>query len=395
MELTFSDSHLMELSSQLDINTCERLAGKLRIPTTDISRIMSHRNVEMQPGKILECWKQRCGSEAMCETLVKALLGINRTDLAEKVVALLLSSRETTIPGNQTWISSIDSSVATPPSPAGSSGIEDMSSSDTMSPVSPITTPRLLTDQAKEMIMSTLTELEEAFAQLTMFVRNTLTRLDNVSIKVITDRFSMLPQSIKQVQKRDDNYTVKRKTILNSTTVDELFHNLTDLEHWSYMTPDILEHIVQDVENKEMHDRIEEYKKKLSSFKATTKLGDLKDIKFAVPVYCVELTMKVEGWNEMTIKYVEENTLNLMQRVVSGQKSRPLLTNVTTGCMKITFILLEPFKIRADIKPEIFKGDGVLSIQIDGDTLYSHDHTEIQVRLTVATGKFNYIISNR
>ena len=44
--------------------------------------------------RMLETWKQRCGrSIAMCEVMVKTLLQISRTDLAEKVIVLGKSSR--------------------------------------------------------------------------------------------------------------------------------------------------------------------------------------------------------------------------------------------------------------------------------------------------------------
>ena len=99
MELAFSEGHLIQLSSEIDIDICKLLAIKLQIPPADTKGIMSHRNVGVE---ILECWRQRRGSMATYKELAMALLGISRTDLAEKVVALVLSVKETTTSVNQT-----------------------------------------------------------------------------------------------------------------------------------------------------------------------------------------------------------------------------------------------------------------------------------------------------
>ena len=88
MKLKFSDDHKMELASKLESSTCEMLAICLGLPSSEIENIMSQRNAGVQRIRMLECWKQRCGSMATYEVLAKALLQIKRTDLAEEVVSL-------------------------------------------------------------------------------------------------------------------------------------------------------------------------------------------------------------------------------------------------------------------------------------------------------------------
>ena len=86
MYQTFSDDHLREFSSLID--KWERLAKFLGMPNTDIDVIKSQGDVEEQRLRMLECWKQRCGSAATYKAMVKALLQISRTDFAEKVIIL-------------------------------------------------------------------------------------------------------------------------------------------------------------------------------------------------------------------------------------------------------------------------------------------------------------------
>ena len=121
----------------------------------------------MQRYKLLKCWKQRCGSKATYRTLVKALLQINRTDLAEKVVALLQSLRDSV----QHPPSLSDYNLPVPTSPASSSGMESASSSVAMSPLSLPATP---SEHIAEEVIATLRELEEEFYDLVIYTEDTI-----------------------------------------------------------------------------------------------------------------------------------------------------------------------------------------------------------------------------
>ena len=303
MKLKLSDDHKMELASKLESSTCELLALHLGLLSSEIENIKGDRNAELQRIRMLECWKQRCGSMATYEVLAKALLRIKRTDLAEEVVALTLSLRETNLPTNQSQSCSVLSNLVMPPSPASSSGVEDMSPPGAVSPASSV-------DPAQDLTPA-LTELEEEFYELVTFVEATLEKSEDVGINMITRRFSMLPQSIKRQQQTDEKYRKTKRRILSSTTIKELFDNLTDLKHWNYMTPDILAHIVKDIKIDDIHQKIDKYKEKLSTFKNNTKLRDLIGTSFPVPDYCMELTVEVEGWEDKTIEQAEKTVVNI------------------------------------------------------------------------------------
>ena len=373
MKLKFSDDHKMELASKLESSTCELLALHLGLLSSEIEDTKGERNAELQRIRLLECWKQRCGSMATYEVLAKALLQIKRTDLAEEVVASTLSLSETFVSTNQSQPCSVSSSLVMPPSPASSSGVEDMP------PLLGVVSPASSVDPAQDLTPA-LTELEEEFYELVTFVEATLEKSDDVGINMITRRFSMLPQSIKRQQQTDEKYRKTKRRILNSTTIKELFDNLTDLKHWNYMTPDILAHIVKDIKIDDIHQKIGKYKEKLSTFKNNTKLSDLIGTSFPVPDYCMELTVEVEGWEDKTIEQEEKTVVNIMQRATYGQNVRLGWKEVVPGSMKITFILMESIKISADNIPEAYRKSGVMSVQLDGDVLYRDEDTELKVR---------------
>ena len=382
MKKPFSDDHLIELSLKIDIDVCELLGRKLGIPQADVNSIMNQRNVGMQPVKILECWQQRRGKRATYKELVQALLGIRRTDLAEIVVALVISSKEATSSNQTQTYSSAELALGLPPSPASSSGVEDMSLSAAMSPLSLITAPRVQTVQARD-IASTLTELQEEFYQLVTFVEDTL-QSNAVCINMITRRFSMLPQSIKRHQETDEKYRKTRQRILNSATTKELFDNLTELKHWSYMTPDILAHIVQDVKIDDIHKKIDVYRDKLTSFKTSTKLRDLIDVSFPVPDYCIELTIKAEGWEEKTIEEAEKIVMNIIYKAAYRRQDIQLgLKRADPGCIELTFVLMEFVKIHSEKLPSCCKDTGAVNIQVDGETVYSKCHIKPEVKLRI------------
>ena len=115
---------------------------------------------------------------ATYEAMVKVLLQISRTDLAEKISILRKSSLR---------------SLLTP-------------------------------------VVSTLRELEEEFYDLVIFIEDTLEN-SRVSLDTITRRFRMLPRSIQRRYETDENYKETRRRILRSKTIKKLFDNLTELKH--------------------------------------------------------------------------------------------------------------------------------------------------------------------
>ena len=155
MEQTFSDDHLMEFGLQLE--KWEKLALSLKFPDPEFETVKNSGDIEMQRHKLLKCWKQRCGSMATYKALVEALLWISRTDLAEKVVALQKSLRDTI---QSLSNSPSEISLATPISPASSSEIEDLSPTASMSPSTPVDT------QTAQNLVSTITQLDEKFFKL-------------------------------------------------------------------------------------------------------------------------------------------------------------------------------------------------------------------------------------
>ena len=373
MKQTFDDRHLREFSLTLD--TWEKLARFLEFPSQDIANIKSHGDAEEQRIRMLECWKQICGSMATYEAMVRALLKIRRTDLAEKVITLRQTSQDIHKPGttttNQTLSCPNEPGLTAPTSPASSSGIEDAYSSAAMSPLSQPATP---SEHTAQEVISTLRELEEQFYDLVIYVEDALED-SKVSINTITRRFRMLPQSVKRQHETDENYKETRRRILKSKTVKKLFDNLTELKHWNYMTPDTLAHILKDVKIDDVHKKINGYRDKLLAFKANTKLRELIGISFPVPDYCMELTLEVEGWEDKTIREVENRAVNIVRRSTYGSPRISLgWKGVVPGSIKVMFVLTESVKL---ISEKLFEDNGVVSIQVDGDIFHSNDYTKV------------------
>jgi hypothetical protein len=363
MKQTIDDEHLREFSLVLD--TLETLARFLGIPNSDITDIKNQGCAMEQRMRMLECWKERCGPMATYEAMAKALLKINRTDLAGKVIILRQSSNA--IPSlaiattNLSLSSPTESSLISPTSPASSSGIEDASPQAAMSPLSLPATPNESTTQE---VISTLRELEEEFYELVIFIEETLEN-SKVSLDTITRRFRMLPQSVRRQHETDENYTATRQKILDSKTIKKLFDNLTELKHWNYMTPDTLAHIVKDVKIDDVHKKINEYKVQLLTFKTNTKLRELVGISFPVPDYCMELTMEVEGWEDKTIQEVEDRAVNIVRRAAYSGSPHVRLgwKGVFPGSINVMFILKESVNL---IPEKLFEDNEVVSVQIDG-----------------------------
>ena len=372
MRETFDDKHLRQFSLKLDV--WETLAKFLEMPNSDIMSIKSQGDVEVQKLRMLECWKQRCGSMATYEAMVKALLQISRTDLAEKVIKLRRSSKDIptleTTSASQALSCPNESSLIAPTSPASSSGID----SPALSLLSLPATPSEQTAQ----VTSTLRELEEEFYDLVIFIEDTLEN-SKASLNTIIRRFRMLPQSVRRQHQTDENYKEIRKSILNSKTIKELFDNLTELKHWNYMTPDTLAHVIQDVKIDDIHKKIKKYTGKLSAFKTNTKLRELVGRSFSVPDYCMELTMEVEGWEDKTIQEVENRAVNIVRRAVySSSSGSPCVSlgwkGVIPGSIKVTFILMESVKL---IPERILQYSGVVSVQIDGEIYQRNRYTKV------------------
>ena len=181
MRQTLSDEHLRQFSLSLD--TWEKLARFLRMTSPDITNIKNQGDVDEQKIRMLETWKQRHGSKATYEAMVKALLQISRIDLAEKVITLTQSLKDITTLETATTDQPLsrpkEPNMTVPTSPVSSSGIEDESSSAAMSPLSPPATP------SEHTVILTLKELEKEFYDLVIFIEDTLENR-RVSLNKIT-----------------------------------------------------------------------------------------------------------------------------------------------------------------------------------------------------------------
>ena len=256
------------------------------------------------------------------------------------------------------------SSLIFPPSPSSSSGAEGLSP-----PRSLPSSPSAMVAQEVEEVKLILEELEKEFFDLVVCIEATLTKFCNREhLDKIIQRFRMLPVSIKRQYQTDDNYSKIRHRTLASSTVKELFDNLTEFKHWSYMSPEILTHILQDVPIEDMHQRIKDYTSKLATFKASTKLRDLIGISFSVPDYYIELTVITEGWEDKTILDAEKSVINILTRITYNSQSNPIRWKaISPGSIKLVFVLMTSVHVSCSSEKfhEICQENGITKMCID------------------------------
>lgn len=304
---------------------------------------------DLQKKKMLKEWQRRRGSEATYKELIEICLRAKDTMLAETAIRLAKSQAQ-----NRTVTEQLT----------------------TMSPLSQLTTLNIPKVEKTVATCTTLKELDQEFYELVNFVEDSLVK-ENVPLKTVSRRFRILPQSIRRQLETDKDYKETRRRILDSSSTKELFDNLTELKHWSFMMPDTLCHILQDVRIPAVQQKMEKYESKLRTFKRNTKLKAVTTASFPVPDYCIQLTMEVEGWEDKTIEEAEKAILNILRRasynVPVGWKS------VTPGSLVLTFILMESVEL-SKFKEGICKGTGVTNIQFEGDNVYSDAHKTLEVK---------------
>ena len=208
MEQPVDYDHLLELASKLD--EWELLAKYLKIPNSQIEVIKSH-GVGVQRIRMFEYWKQRCGSRATYKKMIVALLQINRTDLAEKVIRLSsIDAHKSPVTNNQTQASRGSSESSQAAIPTNSTGNKDTSSPDTVIPPLLAATRVPSVHTAQEDVISNRRELKEDFCKLVTLTEATL-KNGEICLDTIIRHFSMIPQPIRR---QHENYTATDKGFL-------------------------------------------------------------------------------------------------------------------------------------------------------------------------------------
>jgi hypothetical protein len=234
---------------------------------------------------------------------------------------------------------------------------------------------KFLEAQLNQEVEQNLKELYEDFFHLTNGVEDSL-KNNSINIEVLMRRFRMLPPSIRRQQQIDESFSEIRQRALKSTTIKELFDNLTRLKHWSFMTPEILTYIILDV--KEVHLDLALYESKLLNFKTKTKVKDLIGWEVLLPKFYMELCVKVRDWQEKTIIDAEKSVCTLLVRAGYQDPKLGGLQSVKQGCIELTYVLLESNSITAHalFNKELFdtyETYGVLNISINQDTVYDRE----------------------
>ena len=391
MEQIIQNSELVDLSFKLD--RWEVLAYALDFESSDIENIRSCGNMVEQRLNMLQRWKQR-NVRATYEVLTRAMLRIRRADLAV-VVAKMASSRASSNDQKSTVTDCTRSSLRTSHPLASSNEIIPLGPLAPKFPVHTCYSSGFVIAPSACLswdIRTTIHELEGDFHELLIQIERILEE-NGIKSCALVSRFRCLPESVKRQHQTDRKYTRTRRRILNSVTIRELFDNLTELKNWNFMMPETLYEILRDVHIEDIHKKVQDYRDKLSAFKASTKLKDLIGISFMVPDYCIRLTMKVEGWENKTIDEAERAACNTLRcyAMPPGHPIRLGYEKVSGGCVELTYILLESMNLQAAM---CTKHEGVVTIELDDNILYSDDHHQLKVFDSVKSVTIFSIISH-
>ena len=102
-----------------------------------------------------------------------------------------------------------------------------------------------------------------------------------------------------------------------------------------------------------------------------------------MPDYCIELSMTVEGWEDITINDAEKKSMNILRRAMYRSSCNIPLgwKAVKPGSIKLVFILTEPIDLKMIGSTEELllacKESRVINIQVDGDTIVDHGYSTI------------------
>ena len=227
--------------------------------------------------------------------------------------------------------------------------------------------------QVNKEVEQNLKELRDDFFHLINGVEDSL-KNNSINVEVLTRRFRMLPPSIRRQQQIDESFSDIRQRALKSTTIKELFDNLTELKHWSFMTPEILTYIIQDVPK--VHFDLAVYESKLLNFKTKTKVKNLIGWEILLPDFYMELHIKVQGWQEKTINEAEKSVHTLLLRAGYQDLKSVGPQCVKQGCIELTYALLESIDAHALSNKELFdiyETYGIISISVNHDTVYNRE----------------------
>ena len=177
-----------------------------------------------------------------------------------------------------------------------------------------------------EHVQVAITGLQNDFERCVCTIRSSL---ESASIERIKELLTELPPGEVKGQvgcllTQRNNYHL----IMASTSVCQLFMNLSNIHAWDFLHPQLLDYLIQKVGKDSAKSSIEEYKSKLLRFRRTTKMIDLSGWIGDIPEN-LELFQKLviklgDNWKDKTYQEFEEMRISLLRQQVFVRSSLSL-----------------------------------------------------------------------
>ena len=230
-----------------------------------------------------------------------------------------------------------------------------------------------------------LVKIRQRFAKL---LKDVTARLKTVEMDLDEFRFFIV------------NLFPPGKCIPQSFDIIKIFEAVTHNELWSYWHYTPVETIVQEYapNDNEMKGWLDNYKKELSGYKATTKIADaielynnsVEQFEKAYPVrplavihdpaYLHQLTLKLKSSvTERTLEYVDDLWLSLAEYFLLPSLSA-LHDNIQRGCIEVSW-LIPPhfaFQILGNLQDNatFLQSQGIVRVFLDGECVYEGGQEE-------------------
>ena len=131
------------------------------------------------------------------------------------------------------------------------------------------------------------------------------------------------------------------RTIMSSYSVDHLFINLSNIQAWDFLHPQLLEYLVQELGNDDAKRSMERYISCLIQFRRTTKMQQLSGWygRITEPSEFQKIVLSLgSDWEEKTYEEFEELRVSLLRKKAFFQSSLHL-SGVLTGSLLVALVI--------------------------------------------------------
>ena len=224
-------------------------------------------------------------------------------------------------------------------------------------------------------------ELESRFGDLADHTFDCL-KDNGVKIEKIKSRLANLPVRSRQLH---EEFLMELWHKMKDPTLDDVWVELG--RYWDFLNYSLLEYLIKKFGDKELAERMEEYKRRLREFRCCTRLCDFaqhfKDVNKTLVDKNVTKSLEVKlskNWEECTLEDLEMWKENITQKLLLPSFV-VILRDMDSGCISITWTIpaLYASSLMEDVKKMDLRGfceeQEIMWMSIDGVECWHSDLT--------------------